>query len=225
MQVMEFVYVVPRAQLFPDCTPHGFVPFGDELSEESFHRLAVERGHFVERRHAEQDPNLKQLIPYTVVMRENEVFCLRRTKGGGEARLHDKLSIGVGGHVNPIDMPTAEGGGSNPELRTPETHDPLPGAALRELHEELVLGDGMGDSFSIGILNDDTNPVGAVHLGLVRVLKVDGPVEVRETDQLEGQFVSISVLREMLAEGANFETWSALLVQQLDQLVLDPTPA
>lgn len=216
---MEFVFVVPRSELFPDCTPHGFVPFGEGLSREDFHRLAVEHGFYVERRHAERTPSLKQIIPYTVVVRPGEVFCMRRTQRGGEVRLHDKLTIGVGGHVNPIDLP-AHGAADASGPRDPERHDPLPAAAERELHEELVLT-APGEGRSVGILNDDTNPVGAVHLGLVRVLNVEGPTQVRETDQLEGRFVPVAELHEMLQAGANFETWSALLLPRLEQLIPD----
>ena len=220
---MEFVYVVPRSKLFPDCTPHGFMPFGEGLSEEAFHATAVEHGYFIERRYAERDPNLKQIIPYTVVTRDGDVFCMRRTQRGGEARLHDKLTIGVGGHVNPVDMPAVDSTDPHEE-RTTERHDPLPNGALRELHEELVLT-RMGESRSIGILNDDTNPVGAVHLGLVRMLNVDGPTEVRETDQLEGSFVPMPQLEQMLDEGANFETWSALLLPRLGRLIPEHHPS
>jgi predicted NUDIX family phosphoesterase len=60
-----------------------------------------------------------------------------------------------------------------------------------------------------------------VHLGLVRVLNVEGPTEVRETDQLEGRFVPLPELAEMLRAGANFETWSALLLPRLDRLIPD----
>ena len=43
----------------------------------------------------------------------------------------------------------------------------------------------------IGVLNDDDNAVGAVHLGLVFVAQADGrPVAIRERDKLEGRFAS-----------------------------------
>jgi predicted NUDIX family phosphoesterase len=51
------------------------------------------------------------------------------------------------------------------------------------------------------------------------LLIVDGPVRVRETEQLSGKFVSLDELERLVADGANLETWSSLLVQELDQLV------
>ena len=135
---MEFVYVVPREELFPHCYPQGLVPFGMaewEQAPEDFMRTVRERGFFVEREYAERSPGLKQVIPYSIVRtteknaesgpapaqaRVEEGVCgerillLRRLDKGGESRLHDKLSIGVGGHINPQDR--------NPRDRE---HDPL----------------------------------------------------------------------------------------------------
>lgn len=207
---MEFVYVVPRPRLFPDCYPQGFVPFGDALDREAFLGRIHEHGFFVERDHAEREPSLKQIIPYTVVESGGLVLRTRRLPKGGEARLHGKLSIGIGGHVNPVDRgPTAKS-------------DFLEDATLRELTEELHL-EGAGQPRHLGVLNDDSNPVGAVHLGLVQLLSVGGSVRIREEDVLEGRLVTREALAADLAAGANFETWSAVLVERLDE-VLPSTP-
>lgn len=208
---MEFVFVVPRIELFPTSTPHGIRFFGEGFHETAFCQCVERHGFFVEREYAERTPSLKQVIPYTIVTRDHEVYLLQRTRGGGESRLHDKLSIGVGGHVNPVDLPGAEAGER-------ARRDPLPGATRREISEELCL-EGTEEVRSFGILNDDTNPVGAVHVGLVQVLAVRGSVAVRETDQLSGRFATAPELESMLADGANFETWSSLLIPHLGRLV------
>src|SRR5207244_9360530 len=83
---MEFVYVVPRTALFPECTPHGFLPFGSEprgaRSERTdtggadigsgptlsgFESTLSREGFFVERAYAERTPTLKQVIPYSII--------------------------------------------------------------------------------------------------------------------------------------------------------------
>ena len=123
---MEFVFVVPRTAIFPEFAPHGLSAFGEEFSHESFQRCVEEEGFFVEREYAERTPTLKQIIPYTLVTRGEEILLLQRTKGGGEARLHNKLSIGVGGHVNPVDaIPRTERARS----RGSSTRSPRPRAA------------------------------------------------------------------------------------------------
>ncbi len=215
-QIMEFVFVIPRHELFSTSYPHGLARFGQELSEAAFHACVEEHGFFVEREYAERTPALKQVIPYTIVVRGSEpceVLCLRRTKRGGERRLHDKLSIGVGGHINPVDLPDEAPRG------VAVRRNPIPAATRREVAEEELVIRGKYELRSVGLLNDDSNPVGAVHVGFIQVLAVDCPVEVRETEQLTGQFVSPADLRRMREGGANLESWSSLLIQELDHLV------
>ena len=218
---MEFVFVVPRGTLFPEFAPHGLALFGgieeanDTWSREAFEHCVREPGFFVERDYAERTPKLKQIIPYTLVARGQEVLLLQRTKGGGETRLHDKLSIGVGGHVNPVDAI-----GQEPGAEGARRLDPLPAATRREVMEEELIVEGATRLTTLGLLNDDSNAVGAVHVGLVQVLELlEVDARVREVDQLRGEFVTLDGLRERHAAGANFETWSSLLVPHLDRLI------
>ena len=206
---MEFVYVVPRSELFPSHYPHGLVLFGEELNEEEVLDRITRLGFFVEREYAERTPSLKQVIPYSLVVRGGQILCLRRTKMGGEARLHDKLSLGVGGHVNPEDLP-ADPDGARGGLLARATH--------REVAEEELVIEGPYTLSRVGLINDDSNPVGAVHVGLVQIITVEGPVSVRETEQLEGSFVAREELQRQLEGGENFETWSSLLIPHLGRL-------
>ena len=52
---------------------------------------------------AEQDPSYKQLIPYCIFRHGDDIFCYTRGTAQGEARLHAKRSIGVGGHISTVD--------------------------------------------------------------------------------------------------------------------------
>lgn len=215
---MEFVYVVPREQLFPHFYPHGLLPFGADLDREEFEQGALEHGFFVEREYAERSPHLKQIIPYALVCVGDEVLVVKRLKKGGESRLHDKLSIGIGGHINPVDATDA----APEQLAVGAESNLFTAATVRELTEELTLT-GDFTARTVGLLNDDSNPVGAVHLGLVQVVQLRGSVAIRETDQLEGRLTPTSELQALRAGGANFETWSALLVDRIDELIPHPT--
>ena len=209
---MEFVFVVPRDALFPTCAPHGFQPFGTGpgTADSDAFQSAIERhGFFVERAYAERSPHLKQVIPYGVVEVDGEILSVVRTQRGGDARLHGKHSIGIGGHLEPRDL-TAQHG-----------RDPLPQGTRRELEEELAVR-GTYEVRSIGLINDDSNPVGAVHVGVVQHVHVVGSVEIREREQLEGRLSSIEQLGALLDRGADFETWSKLLVPRLGELLLQP---
>lgn len=150
-------------------------------------------GTFIPRPVAEVDPGWKQIIPYVVLRDGRRWFLMRRTRAGGDARLHDRWSIGIGGHVNPGDRDVAGG--------------------LRREWSEEIQADFEPVFESVGLLNDDTDPVGAVHLGIVHVADAGRrPVAIRETDKLEGRFVEAD---EVLAVRDRMETWSQILVDAL----------
>jgi predicted NUDIX family phosphoesterase len=203
---MEFVYVVPRRDLFPDAYPQGFQLFSDPAQRARLERTVGECGFFVEREAAERNPEWKQIIPYSVLVQGDRTLLMRRLAAGGEKRLHNKLSIGVGGHINPEDL--EESGPRNP----------IEAGTRREISEELVV-DGSFEIRTLGLLNDDSNPVGAVHLGWVQVVTIEGSVRIREEDVLEGKLTTFEGLRKRLRAGDNFETWSSILIERLDELL------
>ncbi|MFH0946578.1 MAG: NUDIX domain-containing protein [Planctomycetota bacterium] len=206
---MEFVYVVKRSDLFDLHFPHGFVPESSQpgMVAEYVGR-AEERGFFMERRYAENDSSFKQLIPYTLIVRDREVLLLKRSKKGGDTRLHDKLSIGVGGHINPVDA---------------EFDDLLAACARREIYEEIELPEEV-DPTPMGIINDDSNPVGSVHFGIVHLARVyTGKVSVRETEHLEASFATTDALKKHAADpSVDLETWSRLIAERIDDLLGHP---
>lgn len=155
-----------------------------------------EKHEFMPRPDAENNPEYKQVIPYVAVTRGDEVFVMRRLKKGGEARLHGLLSFGVGGHINPGDDRREEA---------------LMNGLRREVDEEVFVEKELSLT-PRGIINDDTNEVGKVHLGYFFVMEVSGEVSVRETGKLSGEWVSREKLNE-LRDG--METWSALTLEAL----------
>jgi predicted NUDIX family phosphoesterase len=189
----ERVLVLPRESVPGGCEFSGVRP-ADDLAAM---RQAVQRhGRYLDRPSAEVNPAFKQLIPYVVLRDGGEVFLMERTDAGADARLHGKASIGVGGHLNPVDR----------------GEDPLLAGLRREWGEELA-ADWEPEFRLVGLLNDDSNPVGAVHLGVVFTVDAAGrPVEVRERDKLAGRFVSVA---EVFAATDRLETWSQLVAGAL----------
>lgn len=193
--MVERVLVLPR-----DAVPGGCDFTGVRAADaDDLHalRVAVARhGRFLERPDAEEDPGHKQLIPYVVVRDAECIFLMERTLAGGDARLHGKGSIGVGGHLNPVD----------------EGEDPLTDGLRREWAEELEAR--WEPTFTlVGLLNDDANPVGAVHLGVVFSVDADGrEVTVREHEKLVGRWATVAELRDAWER---LETWSQLVAAHL----------
>jgi predicted NUDIX family phosphoesterase len=180
----ELVYVVPRADVLGSGAWHGV----RTADTDAFVDLVATRGRFEPRAAMESDPSFKQIIPYLVLRDGLRYFLMRRTRAGGDARLHEAWSIGVGGHVNPGDRDLA-------------------GGLLREWHEELV-ADFVPEFRLVGLLNDDTTDVGRVHLGAIYLADAAGQsVAIRETDKLTGGFASPSQVAEV---ADRLETWSRL---------------
>ena len=150
-------------------------------------------GRFEPRPEMEADPRFKQVIPYLVLRDGERWFLMRRSRAGADARLHDRWSIGVGGHLNPGDRD-------------------LDGGLRREWREELA-ADFMPEFRPLGLLNDDETDVGAVHIGVVFTADAGGrPVAVRETEKLDGAFVDEA---GVAAVRAGLESWSELVFDAL----------
>ncbi len=195
---MEQVLVLPRGNVPGGCDFSG-VRRADAADLAGLREAVKAHGRFMERAIAEESPQWKQLIPYVVVRDGDDVFLMERTDAGGDPRLHRKASIGVGGHLNPVD----------------EGEDSLMAGLAREWSEELVAGWDPGYRL-VGLLNDDSNPVGSVHLGVVFEVQANGrPVSVRETHKLAGRFASIDEVR---SAWGRLETWSQLVAGELLQL-------
>lgn len=192
----ERVLVVPRAGVPGGTDFTGIRRMPDGGLEEL--RTAVGRhGTYLDRPLAEDDPSFKQLIPYVIVRDGDAVFLMHRTDAGGDPRLHGKASIGVGGHLNPVD----------------EGEDALMAGLRREWSEELV-AEWEPEFRLLGLLNDDSNPVGSVHLGVVFEVDAAGRrVDVREHDKLTGDFADADMLA---ASWDRLETWSRLVAGALD---------
>ena len=198
MSAEEQVLVVPRSAVLAALgTPDGWLGIrGDGL--EAVVATIRSHGTYLPRPAAEADPAWKQVIPYPVLRDGERYFRMRRTKAGGDARLHDRYSIGVGGHLNPED--DAHGG----DVRAGMT---------REFGEELEAAFEPVFEF-VGLLNDDTTEVGRVHLGLVFTTDAGGaPVTIRETDKLSGAFVRPAEVAEV---ADRLETWSRLVFEFLE---------
>lgn len=224
---MSDVFVVDRAAFFGGAWPQGFIPLA-EPDAEAFLAAACHRGRFTARSEAEATPAWKQWIPYCVLRCRSSaaapdegiragsdvtgIFQVQRTSGQGEARLHGSWSIGLGGHVEPVDrMASAE---------TEQGANFFRRSLLRELSEELTLAIDLPEPRFVGLLNDDDTPVGRVHAGLVYTCDLVGDlpaarrqVTVREIRKMRGGFGSLVEFAELWQDRPRFESWSRFLIE------------
>ncbi|MDS3888862.1 NUDIX domain-containing protein [Staphylococcus hominis] len=197
----EQIIVVSRELLFDNEKNafNGFLSKNDVQGEEIFNTF---KNYEVKRREdMEEDPSYKQLISYCLLENENdEILVYQRLSGGGEERLHGQSSVGVGGHMNNV-------------VGADSINEVLRVNAQRELNEEVGLSEDRSQNMEyIGFINDDTNAVGKVHIGVVFKIKVkSSDVEVRETDTLKINWVSQDEINDL----NHFESWSALILKDL----------
>ena len=190
--------LVVRKELFNNEENHfyGFIQKNDEKTKkiiDTFESYEVKR-----RGDMEEDPSYKQLIGYVLLKdaNTNEVLVYKRLVGGGEARLHGKASVGIGGHMNEVEGKTI--------------FEMLKINAARELNEEVGVSEeeALNNLHFIGLINDDKTEVGQVHVGVVYECKVDkSKVEVKEDDTLVIKWMTANEAKEE----ENYETWSEFL--------------
>ena len=150
----------------------------------------------------ETDPSYKQIIPYEVFTFNDRYFLMQRQAKASEQRLKNKFSLGIGGHIRQEDMTTAS----------------IFDWANREFHEEVNYND-MIEIQTIGVLNDDSNPVGQVHLGLVLLITGSSPNIAIKSELKSGQLLSLQELEPFYDR---METWSQMVCDFLKVRHLSP---
>lgn len=194
----ELVFAIPTDQLWKLLTykERGLV-------DESCAGLekVIQYGQFRKRGELEEDPSFKQFIPYAVISNQESFLLFERRSGQTEKRLHHKYSLGVGGHMNPGNVQESADQFVINELK-------------REFSEEVRLLNGcfIEEIEFIGFLNDDTIPVGRVHIGLFFNIQVSSKdMVIKETDKMRADWIDKAGLSEFYD---SMETWSQFIVDQ-----------
>ena len=195
---MEHVLVITR-QLFDQLG--SFQGFQPDVGRYLHAMLADGANFFKERPAAEIDPSHKQLIPYAIFHHAGRYISYTRGGSSGEKRLVAKRSIGIGGHINPIDA-------SQDSLGETMYYN----GVEREMAEELVIG-GTHTQKVLGLINDDSSEVGSVHLGVVHLFELSSD-DVRSNEDAI-QDLRFDSLAELHANRDQLETWSQICIDHL----------
>lgn len=160
---------------------------------------------FMVRSEAETNPDFKQLIPYVIISCDGKILSYVRGKRAGETRLVGKRSIGIGGHINPVDeMP----------LLDSDFLDAYLAAVRREVAEEVTIEAGHRDRI-VALLNDDSTEVGKVHLGIVHHWVLEAPnVTKREQMITQMAFMTPAELHDVRE---SLESWSQLCLDRFEK--------
>ncbi len=188
----ELILVVKRSELFAQ------EPAWSGLKQASFDPfLATITRHkeFLPRWQMEGDPAYKQIIPYLIFTHQDRYFLMQRQAQATERRLQNKYSLGIGGHIRQEDMTT----------------DSIIEWAKREFHEEVAY-EGTVKVTPFGILNDDSNSVGQVHIGFVFLLEGDSSQISVKSELKSGQLMTIEEIEFHIS---NLESWSQIVFETL----------
>ena len=160
---------------------------------------------FMNRSQAEENPDYKQLIPYVIMSHKGKYLTYVRGKRAGETRLVGLRSIGIGGHINPSDdLPLFA-----------DFYETYLAAVEREVAEEVAVETSYTDHI-VALLNDDSNEVGSVHLGIVHYWTLDTPnVDKKEQMITQMTFMTPAELQDVKD---SLETWSALCADGLEEM-------
>lgn len=189
----EHILVVKRDTLL-NGTPawHGL----KKIDIDQYLLLIQTHKEFHPRPEMELDQNYKQIIPYMVFKHGERYFLMQRSGKASETRLQSKYTFGIGGHVRAEDL---------------QEGSTLFDWARREFHEEVSYNGNLTIT-SLGMLNDDSNDVGKVHIGLVLLLEGDSD-HITVKEELQGG--ELLTLEECTAYADHMETWSRFIFDVL----------
>lgn len=177
-------------------------------------RTCLPQSFFIARERAETDESMVQIIPYVIVQYHHLYGTYKRTTKGGEARLHNKYSIGLGGHVNLQDLEEAVGDPKNLSHGGKSCQEgALLCAMRREIFEEVSWASDLIGKPRM-LIYDDRDAVGRVHLGVVLIMQPKSIPEDINTEEEIGDFSWKSKKALMNMEG-ELESWSRLCLHQI----------
>lgn len=206
----EQILAIPKSEFDARNPFTGFAPIGEDRTDlgDYLASAPLQIAKFVPRSAAETDESLLQIIPYITLLCNDSVLSYRRAPSGSEERLHGQMSIGVGGHINSEDDPDAP------------FYAFLAGAK-RELLEEVGL-DLPHDVFkgsAAGLIYDDSNAVGRVHLGVSIILNLTEALAEKALNGCEKHmhqpaWTPIAAFSDP-AQCSELEAWSGFVINHL----------
>src|SRR3989344_4355503 len=197
----EKVMVVKRSDLFFENVWHGL----ETQNLQKYLTIIVKKHRFLPRSEVESDPNWQQIIPYLIFENQGKIFLMRRKSSHTDRRLSNLYSIGIGGHINKEDI--IKSTKSTTGTKSIKEKARIMEWARREFEEEIKY-DGRYKANFLGLLNDDSNDVGRVHLGLVVKLIGDSPKIAVRDEHKSGKLIGVGGAGKYYGK---METWSQIV--------------
>ena len=143
-----------------------------------------------------------QIIPYVIVKNGERILAYTRPDAGNEARLHGKMSVGVGGHIDLADVMH-----NNSVVDLKRTLD---AAGIREISEEIGVAVQPEDISWTGVIYSEDGPVDKVHIGIVGEIQINDEQakKIVSNDEIGNvMFIEPSSVENHMAQ-YDVESWS-----------------
>lgn len=183
----ENIVVINTSILYQNKTlQEGVFAYNDTIKEDILSHCIT-----YPRAQAEENFNYKQIISYIMCIYQDSFFVTKRKKHSTENRLSNQFSLGIGGHLRKTDI-----------LKN------ISDWGEREFFEEAKWH-GSFCPTPYAYINDNSNDVGKVHLGVAYLLLLDNMNIATKSELKQGIFMS---LEEINTDVKRLESWSKLLL-------------
>lgn len=190
----EQILVVKRKHLFANKAAWSGLK---QVNFDTYLEIIEAKKEFLPRGLMETDPTYKQIIPYLIFKHHDTYFLMQRQDNATEKRLQNKYSLGIGGHIRKEDL----------------TKQSIFDWAEREFHEEVAY-DGNLIIKPLGILNDDSNAVGQVHIGFVLLLEGEHENISVKSELKSGELLTLEAMKPFFT---GMESWSQIAFEFLSK--------
>lgn len=182
-----------------------------ELKDKNF--ISNEDIIIAQRAMLETNVSFRQIIPYIAIKtKKDEYLTYTRTKSGNEKRLHKKISIGFGGHVDANDAIFDD----NSVINIDKT---IKLAATREIVEELgtdfyqKIKKSLNNIDIQKVIIDDKSDVEKVHIGLLITITIEGKKFDIESPESQIEINGFLKKEDIYKLDGDIEPWSKLTLE------------
>ncbi|MBI5797835.1 hypothetical protein HZA98_02940 [Candidatus Woesearchaeota archaeon] len=207
------IMVVPRASLFSGEASQGFIPH----AEHDYLSVILQKHAYMRRGDAERNPAFKQPIPYAFIINPGikTLFAYQRAskkEDAHEERLHGRWSLGVGGHIDNSDALLPLESIMKLGVIWGKGDTALVKGLARELHEEVDIQGNILSVRLLGYINDDSDEVGRVHLGLVYAVKTNAFIVMHRGGEIvkSGMYSPLEIESLFSDTNSVVENWSKI---------------
>ena len=187
------ILVIQKEKLFRNNDEfEGFLP----STQNNLIQTILRDHEYQERNDAlETNSAFQQPIPYVWIINPEtkQALIYKRSPSGGEVRLRNKYSGGIGGH---IDKDTEH-----------QSENPIEDAMMRELKEELIMNSYPTPKI-VGFINENQTEVGKVHFGVTAIAETNETPKPGE-DVESCEFKSVAEIDALFADqDSEVESWT-----------------